>query len=272
MGTVLRDHHWETLSRSWTHIGSPLRPCAQDVEHYRELIGLPRRDALRVLIFGVTPEFLSLPWSDESEVWAVDRSEELIQVIWPGPMNRAVCANWLDLPFDNGFFDCVLCDGGMHLLNYPDQQSRLSGILARFLKPGGRFAIRLFVLPEVPEGPSSVLGDLSDGKVPDIHCLKLRLGMALQTSAQAGLVVDEVYQSVVGAYGSMDALQKATGWPREEVLTLTSYRQSSNRYHFLTEEQSIELLGADRRMIFERRVAGSYPLGDRCPLVLMRRV
>jgi SAM-dependent methyltransferase len=226
---------------------------------------------MKALILGVTPELYRLAWPAGSTVQGADRSPEMIEALWPGPANDAVHAEWLDLPFDDGSFDCVACDGGLHLLGYPDGHRGLVQSIARVLKPGGRFVIRLFALPASREMPEQVFHDLSAGIIPNFHVFKLRLVMALQQSSIEGIALDRVFRYLLDAVTNLDRLAAATGWPPQEVSTVYSYRDSADVYHFLTEAESIEALTSGRVLTYEERRQSRYSLGERCPLLLFRK-
>ena len=201
---------------------------------------------MKPLILGVTPELYRLNWPAGTVVHAVDRAQEMIGAIWVGPPGDAVHGEWLHLPFGDAAFDCVACDGGLHLLGYPDDQKALARSVA-------------------------VMQDLSTGRIASFHAFKLRLAMSLQQSPIHGVVLDGVYRYLLNAVGSLDQLVRMTGWPQAEVMTVSSYRDSPNVYHFLTEERSIEALCAESSIVLEDRRESHYPLGDRCPVLSFRK-
>lgn len=263
--------HWEQIAQRWSHLSSPLRPCPADVRNFSELLELAPSRPLRVLILGVTPELFQLQWPLGTSICSADRSPEMIQAVWPGPSETAFHADWLDLPFSAASFDRVLCDGGLHLLAYPDDHLKLSNSVARLLSPGGRFLIRLFARPPDCEAASVVTDDLFAGTIANFHAFKLRLAMALQSSPVTGIILDQVYRHVLDAVGSLERLSTLTGWPIEEVSTLQSYQDSRNVYHFLSELESVEALTAHGTLALERRLEGEYSLGERCPVLSFRK-
>jgi len=272
MGIKPQSHHWETISSHWRNVGCPLRPCPDDIENYTKLIDPHGRDAIRALILGVTPELYHFAWPAGSTVHSVDRSRAMIKAIWPGPAESATNADWLDMPFPDESFDCVLCDGGLTLLEYPRSQQVLSATLARVLRRRGQFISRLFANPDQSEKPAAVLSDLGAGNIPSVHILKLRLAMALQRSAESGIVLEHVFETIIREFGSLDGLHASTGWPQGEVSTLSSYYLSKDRYHFFTRQQAIEVLTTGGGLVFERAIESSYPLGERCPFLSFRKV
>jgi SAM-dependent methyltransferase len=250
-------------------VGVPLRPCHDDLRHFSELLRVKQPGPVQALILGVTPELYGLDWPVGARIRAADRSPEMIQAIWPGPPADAVLSEWLNLPFGDASFDRVVCDGGLHLVGYPDGHRKLVQSIARVLKPEGRFVVRLFSLPERRETPQQVLRDLSTGSIPNFHVFKLRLAMALQRSSHEGIVLNRVFQYLLDAMGDLNRIAEATGWSREEVSTVNSYRDSTNIYHFLTEAESIEALTSGCLLRFEGRRESRYPLGERCPLLVL---
>lgn len=244
MKTKKSPHHWEKISNLWQYVGSPLRPGNNDIAAYQQFLGsLISHQSPRVLVLGVTPEFYNLPWQEGAQVMAADQSIDMIRSIWPGPEGSARLINWLELSahFEKRSLDVIFLDGGLHLLNY-HQQGMLSKVLSRLLKPQGRLLIRFFLLPEKQESIDEVFQQLEHRQVPSVHVFKMKLGMALQRSPEEGVQVQDIYDKIIEWYGDLESLHWKTQWPLAEVLTLTSYFESKNRYHFTTEEESCHLL------------------------------
>ncbi len=196
---------WPVVAGNWKQLGSPLRPVAEDVAFFeralREWCAAHPGAKPRALILGVTPELYRLPWPDPALVRAADRTPAMIAHIWPGPAAHVIQADWRELPLPDASLDVVVCDGGLHLLDYPQGQSQLARTLARLIAPGGLFVVRLFVPPPQPEGAPEVLGALLAGRIPDLNCLKLRLGMALQRSPATGVALHAVWQIAAASRG-----------------------------------------------------------------------
>jgi len=254
-------------------MGSPLRPTAEDSQLFSQLVGLQGGAARQVLILGVTPELYALPWPEGSTVRAVDRSPDMIRAIWPGPAENAVRGEWLNLPFGGDSFDTVLCDGGLHLLEYPTGHHQFAESVARVLTPGGLFALRLFARPETAESEVSVWESLKANQLSNFHEFKLRVLMALQENPVDGIQVSRVEQAIrLHIGGDFARLAKETRWPLEEILTLESYRDSPNVYHLLTVKESLAALTQGGHLRFETQLQGTYPLAEQCPVVLLRKM
>lgn len=87
---------WEMMLKQFDQWGSPLRPCADDVEMFKKEL----RKGDRVLLLGMTPELIDL--AD----LAVDNNPHAVKL----GGSKAVLADWGDLPFE-GEFDAVIGDG-----------------------------------------------------------------------------------------------------------------------------------------------------------------
>jgi alkylation response protein AidB-like acyl-CoA dehydrogenase/SAM-dependent methyltransferase len=265
---------WPLVAGNWKQLGSPLRPTAEDVGFFaralREWCSAHPGRSPRALILGVTPELYRLPWPEPALVRAADRSVAMIEHIWPGPAANVIRADWRELPLPDASLDVVVCDGGLHLLDYPEGQARLARTLARLIVPGGLFVVRLFVPPPQPEGASEVLAALLAGRVPDLNCLKLRLGMALQRSPATGVALHAVWQLLRQAAGDWPALAAQLGWPLQHLEVIDAYRDSAARYHFVTTGEATALLAAHGFEV-QWMASGSYAMAGQCPTVVLRR-
>lgn len=265
--------HWHNIAGQWDQVGSPLRPCAEDQAVYADALSRwGGAGAPRGLILGVTPELYHLPWPEGSHVSAMDRTQRMIDLVWPGPRGDALCADWRDLPLETGSRDIALCDGGIIMLPYPDGHAAMVQGLARVLAPGGLCVFRLYVLPATRETPEAVLDDLLGGRIPNLNILKLRLGMAMQVRPEEGVQLSHVWEALHQVAPDFSQLATDIGWPLEHLLAINTYRECPSRYYFLTLTEVCRLFceqpgGFQRDSIHEP----TYPLGERCPLVFFRR-
>jgi SAM-dependent methyltransferase len=265
--------HWFPLAAVWKQVATPLRPAPEDVQAYVRLMRpwIERHGAPRVLLLGVTPELYRLPWPPERDFLAVDRSTAMIEYVWPGRPEEAVLADWLQLPLRAGSRDLALCDGGLPLLDHPQSQARLVGELHRVLAPGGLCLIRLYALPNEPESPDLVLAELIAGGVPNLNVLKLRLGMALQTAPETGVRLHDIWSKLHALAADWETLARRLGWPLEHLQVIDAYFESAATYHFISELAARSLFCAGGRFIFRESFTPSYPLGERCPIVVFER-
>jgi phenylacetate-CoA ligase len=266
--------HWPVMARQWSLIGPPLRPSAQDVafctaemQRWVAVRGVPR-----AMILGVTPELYHIPWPNGTSLLAVDRTQNMIDTIWPGPSSTAICADWIEMPVKNGSRDLVLCDGGNLLFSFPDEFGKLVRTMQRVLAPGGLCMFRLFVPPAQRETPEAVLHDLLEARVANLNILKLRLAMALQEDSTQGVPLGRVWDELHKTAPDLTVLAAKIGWPPENLLAINTYRDCASRYYF----HSV----AEVRQLFTENPGGftlegvnvpDYELGDRCPTVVFRR-
>jgi SAM-dependent methyltransferase len=267
--------HWDDLARQWQHVGPPLRPSSQDIEFCATAIHAWSRDkgAPRALILGVTPELYHLPWPDGTDLLAVDHTQAMIDEVWPGPRHAAICAEWTTMPFETGSRDIVLCDGGLHMLTYPEVLRQFARTLHRILSAEGICVFRVFVPPQQRESASHVLRDLLEGRIPNISALKLRLWMALQESSAQGVELERVWDAVHRVAADLAQLALRIGWPVEHALALTTYRTSPIRYCLFSLDEARRVFCRDpARFELVTVSVPTYALGDCCPTIVLRRV
>jgi hypothetical protein len=226
----------------------------------------------RVLLLGVTPELYGLPWQEGTDFLAVDRTMAAIEAVWPGPREAVLCEDWLEMKLPDASRDIVLCDGGLNLLGYPEEQQQLASILRGVLAEDGLCILRLFVRPAERETRDAIIADLMEGRIPSMNVLKLRLWAALQESPSQGVELDKVWRTVQDAAGSLEELASRLGWPLEETLFINAYRGSTTRYWLGTVDEVAKLFCDDVGgfELASTRVP-SYERGRQCPTVVLRR-
>ena len=198
----------------------------------------------------------------------------MIRAVWPGDPAQVTTSNWLDVGSVHapGSFDIVVCDGGLHLLPYPDGQSRLSEVIATLLAPKGLAIVRLFALPKVTENLDKVLADLANGKITDMNRLKLRVGMALQKDSTTGACLGDVWNCIAAVEPDLAILAQRLGWRREHAEALVSYQGSSSRYYFSRPQTAIECLESSGQLRCVRTHLPSYPAAEQFPTVVWERL
>jgi len=266
---------WPEVARNWRQLDSPLRPIQPDLALVRKALSqlqLADDRQPRVLIMGVTPEIYHLPWPDGWSVRALDWTPAMIEHLWPGPREHVTLDDWRKMPFNAGSFDVVTCDGGLSLLKYPDDQRKTCRHLARIVASGGLFITRLYVPPAVKETPKEVLDDLFTGRIRDLNCLKLRLGMAMQAALEEGVAPHDVRERLLEEAGDWPELADRLGWPLEHLAAIDAYRHATARYYFVTESLATGML-CEEKPHFEcvSVETPDYELGERCPTAVYRR-
>jgi len=251
-----------------------MRPTKEDLSNYWDMANewIQMRGVPRVLLLGVTPELYGLPWPKGTDFLAVDSSQAMIDAVWPGPRKAARCANWLSLDLPKNSRDIILCDGGLHLLKYPQGQKKLIRALHRLLSADGICIFRLFVLPSKKESPGEIIHDLLSGKIDDPSALKLRLSMSLQNSAEEGIELGRVHRTLMRAVSSLEELAEKTGWPVESTLTINNYGDMRYKYYLPELEQAAAMFRIEPGGFQVHRLrTPSYKLGPCCPTIALRR-
>lgn len=262
------------MARRWPHVRPPLRPTPEDAAFYRAAIDHWSRDhgPPRAVILGVTPELCDLPWPTGADLIAVDGTREMISLVWPGPPERAILAEWTDMPLPDASRDIVVCDGGFDLVPYPQGSAALVREMARVVAPGGLCILRLFTPPKARESAEEVLRDLAAGRVPDVTTLKLRLWMALQENTAKGVRPRAVWDAICSVDPDLWSLARRNGWPVPDVQGIEQYRDSQATYHFPTADEVRTLMcrdpgGFDVLSAHEP----TYARGDQFPTIVFTR-
>jgi SAM-dependent methyltransferase len=257
---------WDSHARQWHAIGSPLRPCMEDV---RLMAAACPTESANILLLGVTPEIAGLPWPKGAHLTAVDLHLPMIRHVWPGDSakSKAVCADWLSLPVADHQFDVVIGDGCLTLLSFPGQYGQLSASIQRVLKPGGVWVMRQFCRPEKGESLGEVADSLWSGGIGSVHALKWRITMAVHGDrCDRGVVLDDVWSAYRRIVPDPSRLTDSLGWRSHEVATLDNYQGSRTRYSFPTID---EIVRATPEFNLEIVGRGTYELAERCPVLCL---
>jgi SAM-dependent methyltransferase len=263
---------WPLVARQWLQLGSPLRPDPMDISIVKAMIERWHNSAeARYLILGVTPEYHDLAHTAGGTIQAIDRTPEMIRYVWPGQPSQAETGDWRQMPWQEPCFDLALCDGGLQLVGYPDGITAVAGELHRVLSPDGLFIVRLFTPPKAREKPEHVLQDLNNGHIPNLNVLKLRLGMAMQTDAEHGTALRDVWTRLHDAAGPWPEFARKLSWPLDHLLAIEAYRDSPARMHYFTADQAIDAF-EDSGFIHLESASADYILGAQCPTLCFRRL
>jgi hypothetical protein len=267
--------YWNSFSDSWRHVRSPLRPNASDVAAVRR-VAMRRADELagnrmRALLLGVTPEIANLDWPAGTDLWAIDRSSEMIARHWSGdrPGRKAVCFDWFEGAPLHGPWDFVAADGSLNCLGNTARVTALVELLRRHANRGALLVVRCFVEPEQHEPPEAVFGNLHAGDYHSFHVFKFHLAMSLQSAAGSGVRLADVWERWSAERISPEELQQTKGWPIAEIRTIDVHRGAENRLWFPTLAQMRALLEEGFRL--EELTIPEYAMGERCPRFVLRR-
>jgi hypothetical protein len=268
--------HWHKIAQQWAQLGPPLRPSPEDVSFYTKTLERWMQDSKvppRALVLGGTIEIYHLPWPSGTHLLALDRTVEIINAVWPGPRNTALCGDWKAMPLGSNSRDIAFCDGGITSLAYPHEPRAMIESLERVLAPDGVCAFRLYTPAAKQESPDAVLADLVHGRIANLNLLKLRLGMAMQKNVCEGVQLHDIWNMINAAVPDFEALSSRIGWKLQPLTAINAYRNSRVRFYFPTVAQVLELF-EERNGAFklEEIHHSTYPLGERCPMVAFRRV
>jgi len=262
--------HWSDAAYHWHEYGSPLRPSVDDVAAIEALVRNGYADArpLKALLLGVTPEIATMAWPPRTELLAIDRSRPMLERVWPGDIDgqrRAVCTDWFDFAWDAARRDVVVGDGIFALLDFPRQYRTLAASIHAALAPDGVFVTRLFLQTPQVETPDAVFADLLANRIGSFHAFKLRLAMAMQESATAGVRMGDVYAAWQSANIDSATLATITGWSRASIETIRPWADKQSRLSFPLAAE----MDAAMSELFDRRAERTlaYELGERCPVV-----
>lgn len=268
-----RVRHWNRIAQQWWRIGPPIRPSAADVESLCVAIGnMARRHGgarKRALLLGVTPELADLHRRERVDLVAIDRSAEMVRVVWPGdlPGRRAVCADWFRFLASAQPYDVILGDGSFNTVRHPDEMLALARLAHAALVDQGVLATRLFVEPQRRETVDAVLREGRSGAIAGFPVFKFRLAMALQSESGGGVRIADIWRAWHGAGINESKLAQATGWTLEEIDTIHLYRDSPGYIWFPTLRQAVDLFS--KLFKVESVATADYEMGERCPTLVL---
>lgn len=231
-----------------------------DIRVYAHELGLEAN----TLLLGVTPEIAKL----DLRGVAVDRNAQMIERVWPGPVNwRVTQGEWLWLPLPDDSVQQVVGDGALTMLRFPTEYLLLLTELRRVLKPDGKIVLRLFAAPEQSESVDDIRQALISGQIQSFHALKWRLAMALAQERGGNVQVADLLEAFNQAFADREGLIARTGWPSQVFDTVDIYKNSAAMLSFPKLSEVHALLAAHAMGIRYQR--GTYELAERCPIVIL---
>jgi SAM-dependent methyltransferase len=277
------EHRFDKHAQHWNLLGSPLRPCADDMHLMQSCFGnwhdmyrsVQTPIPLKALLLGVTPEIAAQNWGVPVDMTAVDISQAMINSVWPGDTvtRRALCADWLELPDSKlamavaeHAFDMILADGVFVLLDYQTGYEKLARAVQRCLKSDGLFLVRPFLRPPVTESWENIFEELWSKRIGSFHAFKWRLLMSLQgDDVSKGVVVVKAWEKYHHQVSSHAHLAEVAGWPVEVIETIDAYQNNPTVYTFPSMDELIEIVSP--YLLFTGQETGRYELAERCPML-----
>ena len=223
------------------------------------------------LLWGVTPEIAAMSWPEGTQLLALDKSQPMIELVWPGDVagfRKAELVDWFGYRCTEGRHDVVIGDGNFAPLDYPHGYRALAAAAYEALTDAGIVVSRFFVRPPESETPDAVFEELLANRIDSFHAFKFRLAMALQESPERGVAVSDVLSAWKRARIDMRLLLAMTGWRKETVEMIYLYEGKTSRLSFPNVAELEEVMSEYFERL-ETRYLG-YEMGDRCPVVTYR--
>ena len=283
MNLYTAPEHWAKVANAYSQLESPLRPCAEDIVIMERLInkaasysdysdnpiGPPKPNAL---LLGVTPAIATMAWPSNTNLLAIDSSEEACYARY-GPgielvHGRLDLGNWLSLPLEDASCSIVVGDGSFNCLEFPNGVEQLAASVARVLRDDGILVLRLFTQPARPQKPERVWQALITGKLHTFDGFRFLLMTSL-VDAHYNVRVSDVWEYWLDAKLDQQAILDINGWSAKRFETIAYYQNSSVVYSFPTLPAAEQLLAH----YFEKldMAIPSYQVGDCCPILLLRK-
>jgi len=256
--------HWQDLFRAWSALPKPVGVSADVIAAIKaEVRGLDGP----ILLLGLTRQLMDT----SKDLIAIDRSIGIAKDrMQTNAAGRIAVGDWMGMPFAPASFTGCIGDGSLISFDFPDRLRSVLDEVGRCLKPGGRFACRVFLRPDRP----TKLGELMDaarrGAIAFQH-FKFKFAMAMaDESGSPNIAVATLPRLLAERLPDRDELTAQTGWDRAEIETIDVYRSSDATYCFPTRSELTSLL--PRAFATHRFVpVENHPFGTEWPIVVADR-
>lgn len=246
--------HWNKHAGQWEKIGSPLRPCSDDITAFKHAISSAGNNGL---MLGATPELAAL-----GNITAIDRNPQMTKLA----NCKVIQGEWLEMPFANGSFDFAIGDGSFNMLQYTGEYETVFKKLSNIIKPEGRIALRLFAAPETGESIDEVVEAAVRAGIGSFHAFKWRFAMAMVAAGNnRNIKVADIYTEFTRCFPEREKLSRHTAWTIETINTIDVYKDSAVSYSF---PKLSEFRQMAQKYFNEIDVEyGNYELAERCPVI-----
>lgn len=155
----------ENFRRVWNHLKVPVRPGPEGLAVYRD--HMKSLEGKNILVLGATPELVDMALDIQfDQIVSIERDPDIMEAMrqlgtrdWRKV--TMIRGNWLDeRPEFKGAFDCVVCDGGLLFLDYPQSWIHLFLLVYGYLKPGGIFIAKEWAEPAGKRTYASLIQDM----------------------------------------------------------------------------------------------------------------
>lgn len=256
--------HWHDLFRAWAGLTKPVGVSPEIVAAIKaEVRGLNGP----MLLLGLTR-----PLMDTShDLVAIDRSAALAaERSRSEPAARILVGDWTEMPFAPASFAACIGDGSLISFDFPGRLQRVLEEVGRCLKPGGRFACRVFLRPDRTPTLDELMDLARRGGITFQH-FKFKFAMAMMLEGGSpNIAVATLPALLAECLPDRDELAARTGWDRSEIDTIDVYRSSDATYCFPTRAELSTVL--PRVFKASRFVAvAHHPFGAEWPVVVLDR-
>jgi len=243
--------HWADRSRNWGRNGPPLQPNQEIIDCFASLVPLSDN----ILLMGVTPQIAEA----YSHVTAVDREPTMIENVWPGntETKRAINDNWLTVDLPENYYDGIIGDGSINMLDLKDVEFMLNKA-KKLLRPDGVFACRMFTRPDEPITMERLH---AEARNPTVNFSAYRRLIPMYIAAQNGPVVP--VKLIVNLFDQMFPDRTILKWTAEQMSKMDAYRNSESTTWFPTRDEILALAPNGSRYI----ESGIYDIADTCPIL-----
>lgn len=250
--------HWAERSQHWGKLGPPLTPNQEVVDAFTNLIPA----ASNILMLGVTPQIAKA----YAHVTAVDSSPAMIDRVWPGntETKRVIEADWLTVALEDDQFDGVLGDGSINMINQPDTNFIFDRVY-RWLKPGGRFAMRFFTRPDVAVTREQVI---EAGLNPTMGFSAYRRLLPMYIAANEGSFVRS--SRMLDVFNELFPDRSVLKWAPDHIISIDSYRDTITTSWFPTRDEILSYVPVEAKDVHFVD-AGTYELANTCPILTFTR-
>lgn len=263
---------WDDMAANWDKWGAPLRPSPEDllivtnaVKQWHKEFDL--KTVTNVLLLGVTPEIAQITFPFSNTLIAVDKSQGMIDHVWPGDKGlkkKAVLGDWFNMPVPPKSQNIVLGDGVFVFFN-PSDMDKLAASIAGVMATDSTFIIRQFIAPSKGNSPGQVYRMLNEGEITNFHTLKFRTAMANQPSFAEGVAQKDIWNVLNRTETLLDFNKKMVDMDKS---TLGFYKDKEAKMYFPTLDE-FQVILENYFQIVEVKTP-TYDFGTCCPTFVLR--
>ena len=207
--------HWAGHSQLWNKMAPPLIPNQDVVDAINKLIPLDQH----ILLLGVTPQLAN----SYTNVTAVDSSSNMIKNVWPGNTDtrHVINDNWLTIDIPDDYTNSVVGDCSLNQLVYPNDVSCVLERILNWLRPGGRFAGRMFTRYDNPVTVDRLIAETQN---PTVGWDAFRRLLPMYIAGQEGSCMRSI--RMLEVFDDLFPNRNSLPWPTELTASLEIYRDS----------------------------------------------